>query len=121
MYPQLPLFGLYAHTHVLRRRWCDKPDKNLEKNSDPPIINPIIREKKVLILAANFQSQIGPQSTLVGVHAHTCVLGRRWCDKPDKNLEKNWNPPIINPIIREKKSSLIFAAKSDLKCNHNHL
>ena len=73
------------------------------KNSDPPIINPIIREKKVLILAANFQSQIGPQSTLVGVHAHTCVLGCRWYDKPDKNLEKNSDLPIINPIIREKK------------------
>ena len=25
---------------------CDKPAKNLDKNSDPPIINPIIREKK---------------------------------------------------------------------------
>ena len=58
-----------------------------------------------------------PQSSLVGVHAHTCALGRRWCDKSDKKLEKNWDPPIINLIIREReKSSLIFAAKFNLKC-----
>ena len=44
---------------------------------------------------------------LVGVHLHAHALGRRWCDKPDKNLEKNLDPAIINPIIREKKSSLI--------------
>ena len=52
-----------------------------------------------------------PQLPLVGVHAHARALGRRWCDKPDKNLEKNSDPPIINPIIREKKSSLILPLK----------
>ena len=102
MYPQFPLVGLNTHTHLLGRRWCDKPNKNLEKNSDPPIINPIIREKKSsLIITSNFQSQMCPQSPLVGVHPHICALGRCWCDKPDKNLEKNLDPPIINPIIRE--------------------
>ena len=46
MCPRLPLVGMHTHTHDLERRWCDKPDKKLEKNSDPPIINPIIREGK---------------------------------------------------------------------------
>ena len=40
----------------------------------------------------NFQSQMCPQSPLVGVHAHTHALGRRWCDKPNKNLDKNSDP-----------------------------
>ena len=53
-----------------------------------------------------------PELPLVGVHAHTRALGRHWCDKPDKKLEKNLDPPIINPIIRE--SSLILEAKSNL-------
>ena len=35
---------LRAHTRALGRRWCDKADKNLEKNSDAPMISPIIRE-----------------------------------------------------------------------------
>ena len=52
-----------------------------------------------------------PQSPLVCVQAHTRVLGRCWCDKPNKNLEKNSDPPIINPIIREKKNSLSFSLK----------
>ena len=30
------------HTRALGCRWCDKPDKKLEKNSDPCIINLII-------------------------------------------------------------------------------
>ena len=95
---------MYAQTRALGRRWCDKHHENLEKNSDPPIIRPIIREKKSsLIFAVNFQSQMCPQSPLVVVHIHTRALGRRWCDKPNKNLEKNSDPPIINPIIREKK------------------
>ena len=62
-----------------------------------------------------------PQSPLVGMHAHAHALRPRWWDKPDKNLENNSDPPIINPIIRGKKSYLIFAAKSDLKCTHNCL
>ena len=104
MCPKSPLVGVHHHAHALGRHWCDKLDKNLEKNSDPPIINPIIREKKSsLIFAANFQSQMCPQLPLVGVHAHTHALGRHWCDKPDKKLEKNSDPPIINPIIREGK------------------
>ena len=87
MCPQLPLVGVQAHTRALGRRYCDKPDKNLEKNSDPPIISPIIREKKSsLIFAANFQSQMCPQSPLVGVQAHTHALRPRWWDEPDKNL-----------------------------------
>ena len=69
--------------------------------------------------ALSEKSQMCPQSPLVGVHAHTHALGRRWCDKPDKNLEKNSHPPIINPIIKDKKSSQIFAAKSALDCTHN--
>ena len=48
MCPELPLVGVHAYTRALGHRRCDKPDKNLEKNLDPPIINPIIREKKVL-------------------------------------------------------------------------
>ena len=83
-----------------RRRWCDKPNKNLEKNSDPPIIR---ERKKSSLIFAVFQSQMCPQLPLVGVHAHTHALGRRWCDKPDKKLEKNSDPPMINPIIREGK------------------
>ena len=84
----------------------DKPDKNLEKNSDPPIISPIIREKKSSLIFAVFQSQMCPQSPLVVMHIHTRPLGCRWCDKPNKNLEKNSDPPIIR---ERKKSSLIFA------------
>ena len=88
MCPRLPLVGMYAQSHALGRRWCDKHHKNLDKNSDPPIISPIIREKKSsLIFVENFQSQMCPQSPLVGVHVHTHSLGHRWCDKPDKNLE----------------------------------
>ena len=89
MCPQSPLVGVHAHTRVLGRLWCDKPNKNLEKNSDPPIINLRIREKKKF---SNFcriiQAQVYPQLPLVGLNVHTCVLGHRWCDKPDKNLEK---------------------------------
>ena len=107
MFPQLPPVGVHAHTCALRCRWCDKPDKNLEKNSDPPIISPIIRERKSsLIFAVNFQSQRCPQSPLVVVHIHTRALGCRWCDKPDKKLEKSSDPPIINPINRERKKVL---------------
>ena len=52
-----------------------------------------------------------PELPLVGVHAYTRALGHRRCDKPDKNLEKNLDPPIINPMIREKKKSVIFCLK----------
>ena len=61
-----------------------------------------------------------PQLALHSVQVHTCPQQSRQCHKPDKNLEKNLDPPIINPIIREgEKISLIFAAKSDLKCVQN--
>ena len=103
MCPQLPLVDVHAHTCALGRRRRDKPDKNLEKNSDPPIINLIIREKKSsLNFAANFQTQMCPQSPLVDVYAHTHALGRRRRDKPDENLEKNLDSPIINPIIGDQ-------------------
>ena len=95
MCPQLPLVDVHAHTHALGHRRRDKPDENLEKNFDPPII----REKKSsLNFAANFQTQMCPQSPLVDVYAHTHALGRRWCNKPDKKLEKNSNPW---PLTRE--------------------
>ena len=88
---------MYAQTRALGRRWCDKHHENLEKNSDPPIINPIIREKKSsLIFAANFQSQMCQQLPIVGVHAHICLQGSPWCDKPNKKLRKNLDSPIIN-------------------------
>ena len=63
-----------------------------------------------------------PQLPLVGIQAHTRAPGRRWCDKPDKNLEKNSDPPIISPIIREKKEFSNFCRRiSNIKCAHNHL
>ena len=62
-----------------------------------------------------------PELTLVGVHTHRHPQGSLCCEKPDKKLEKNLDPPIINPIIREEKSSLIFAAKYNLKCAQNCL
>ena len=99
MCPQSPLVGVHHYTQALGRHWCDKLDKNLEKNSDPLIINPIIREKKSsLIFAANFQSQMCQQLPIVGMHAHICPQGSPWCDKPDKKLEKNLDSPIINPV-----------------------
>ena len=45
MCPQLPLVGIQAHACALGRRRFDKSDKNLEKNSDPPIISPIISKE----------------------------------------------------------------------------
>ena len=60
-------------------------------------------EKSSLIFATNFQSQMCPQSPVFVMHAHTCALGCLRYHKPKKNLEKNSDPPIINPIIREKK------------------
>ena len=108
MCPQLPLVSVYAHTHALGCCWCDKPDKKLEKNSDPPIINPIIREreKKFSNFCRKIQSQMCPKLLLVVVLIHTCALGCRWCDKPNKKLEKNSDPPIINPINREREKVL---------------
>ena len=53
-----------------------------------------------------------PKLLLLSMHTHTRPQGSPWCDKPDKKLEKNLDPPIINPIIRD--SSLIFTAKSNL-------
>ena len=47
-----------------------------------------------------------PQSALVSVHTHTHALGYHWCDKPNKKLEKNSDPPIINPINREREKVL---------------
>ena len=107
MSPRLPLISVHAHTRALGRRWCDKPDKKLEKNSDPPIINPIIRERiKFSNFCRKIQTQMCPQLPLVGMHIHTHPQGSPWCDKPDKKLEKNLDPPIINPIIREGKKAL---------------
>ena len=81
MCPQLPLVGIQAHTRALGHRRCDKPDKNLEKNSDPPIINLIIRErKKFSNFCRKIQSQLCPKLLLVGVPIHICALGCRWCD-----------------------------------------
>ena len=95
MCPQLPLVSVHAHTHALGRHWCDKLDKNLEKNSHPPII----REKKSsLFFAASFQSQMCQQLPIVGVHAHICPQGSSWCDKPDKKLEKNLDSPIKSSL-----------------------
>ena len=111
MCPQLTLVGVHTHKRLQGSPWCDKPKKKLEKNLDPPIINPIIREnkKKFSNFCRQIQSQMCPELTLVGVHTHRHPQGSLCCEKPDKKLEKNLDPPIINPIIREnKKSSLIF-------------
>ena len=43
---------------------------------------------------------------LLGMHVHTHGLGSRRCGKTDKKLEKNLDPPIIKPIIRERTSLL---------------
>ena len=40
------------------------------------------------------------------MHVHTHGLGSRRCGKTDKKLEKNLDPPIIKPIIRERTSLL---------------
>ena len=101
-YLQSPL-GVHVHIRHQWSRQCHKPDKKLEKILDPPIINSIIGEKKFSNFCCIIRSQMHPQSPLVGLNAHTHALGRRWYDKPNKNLEKNSDPPIINPIIREKK------------------
>ena len=53
-----------------------------------------------------------PKLPLLSMHTDTRPQGSPWCDKPDKKLEKNLDPPIINPKIRD--SSLIFATKSNL-------
>ena len=55
---------------------------NPTKNSDPPIINPIIREreKNFSNFCRKIQSQTCPRLPLVGVHAHTTALGHHWCD-----------------------------------------
>ena len=52
------------------------------------------------------------QLPLIGVQTHICAQGSPCYNKPNKKLEKNLDPPIINPKIRH--SSLIFAAKSNL-------
>ena len=54
-------------------------------------------------LSRKIQSQMCPKLLLVVVPIHTGALGCRWCDKPNKKLEKNSDPPIINPIIRERE------------------
>ena len=40
------------------------------------------------------------------MHVHTHGLGSHRCGKTDKKLEKNLDPPIIKPIIRERTSIL---------------
>ena len=56
---QWPLVGVHAQTLALGRSWCDKPDKKLEKNSDPHIIE---REKKKFSnLCRKIQSQMCPK------------------------------------------------------------
>ena len=104
MCPQLPLVDMHAHTPALGHRQYNKPNKKLEKNLDPPIINPIIREeKKFSNFCLKIQSQMYPQLPLVDVHTHTRLQGSPWCNKLDKKLEKNLDPPIINLIIRESE------------------
>ena len=100
MCPKLPLVGMHTHTPPQGSPWCDKPNKKLEKNLDPLIINPIIREeKKFSNFCCKIQSQMCSKLPLDGVHAHTHALGSRCCDKPEKKLEKNSDSPIINLII----------------------
>ena len=65
MCPKLPLVGVHAQTLALGRSWCDKPDKKLEKNSDPHIIERE-REKKVL--------QFVPQNSISNVPKSTSTL-----------------------------------------------
>ena len=97
MVPQLALHGVHVHTCPQRSRQCHKPDKKLEKNLDPPIINPIIREKKKFSnFCLKIQSQMCLRLPLVDVHAHTRALGCYRCYKPNKKLEKYLDPPIIN-------------------------
>ena len=43
---------------------------------------------------------------LLGMQAHIHALGSHRSGKPDKKLEKNLNPPIIKPIIRDRTSLL---------------
>ena len=107
MCPKLPLLSMHTHTRPQGSPWCDKPDKKLEKNLDPPIINLIIRgEKKFSDCCSKIQSQMCPQLPLFGVHTHRHPQGSLWCEKPDKKLEKNLDPPIKNPIIRERQKVL---------------
>ena len=91
---QLPLVGMHTHTHPQGSPWCDKPNKKLEKNLDPPIINPIIREGKNSLI---FPTQMCPKLPLLSMHTHTRPQGSLWCDKPDKKLGKNFDPSHNKP------------------------
>ena len=111
MCPELTLVGVHTHRHPQGSLCCEKPEKKLEKNLDPPIINPIIREnKKCSNFYCKIQYQMCPQLPLFSVHTHRHPQGSLWCEKPHKKLDKNLDPPIINPIIREniKKFSNIW-------------
>ena len=67
-------------------------------------------------------SKFSMELPLVGVHTHARPQGSPWCGEPNKNLEKNLDPPIINPIIREKKKFSNFPPKVKcLKCAQNCL
>ena len=70
------------------------------------------KEAKFLLFLRLWRSQMVPQLALHSVQVHTCPQQSRQCHEPDNNLEKNLDPPIINPIIRE--SSLILEAQSNL-------
>ena len=71
MCPKLLPVGVLIHTRALRRCWCDKPDKKLEKNLDPPIINPIIRDSSLIFTAksnlSNLAIKVGMQAPLIGL------------------------------------------------------
>ena len=95
---ELPPVGVHTHTRPQGSPWCDKPNKKLEKNLDPLIINPIIREeKKFSNFCSKIQSQMCSKLPLVGVHAHTHPQGSLWCDKPNKKVGKNFDPSHNKP------------------------
>ena len=74
---ELPLVGVHTHTRPQGSLWSEKPEKKLEKNLEPPIINLIIRErqKKFSNFCRKIQSQMCPRLPLVGVHVPQGTAG----------------------------------------------
>ena len=82
--------------------------KNQAKNSDKfnPSHNkphnwPGIRENLLLFVQLR-RSHMAPKLVLLGVHVHAWPQESRWGVKSSKKLEKNFTPPVINPIINQE-------------------